>query len=86
MVLLRLRVFEPHAGQQTHGLAEADAGQARPVLNLAPLRQHGRELVPIHLDPLAPNQRQTLGGSQQCPDLLLREGLAVHGQRHVEVQ
>ena len=86
MVLVRLPVFEPHARQQTHGLAEADAGQTRPVLNLPPLREHGRELVSIHLDPLAPDQRQTLGGGQQCPDLLLRQGLAVHGQRHVEVQ
>jgi len=56
------------------------------LLDLAPLRQDFRELLPIHLDPLALDQHQPVAGSQQVSHLALGQLLAVQGQAHLKVQ
>ena len=73
-------------GQETQGLGKADPTGPDAPLDVAPLVEHGRELVAVDLDPPTLDEGEALGGGEQGLHVPLGEPLAVQGQPGVEAE
>ena len=79
-------VGQGRAGEEAHTFDEGEPVPSRRRLDLFPVLERVPEAGSIRLDPLPPDQCETLRGREDLLDLRLAQRLPVQGHAHVEVE